>query len=625
MMCLVISGQIKSQCVNCENQNITGTNASGVGTSPVASGNSSFAGGTNSQATGQNSFSFGNQSQATQANSIAMGYQAKATGISSIALGLNVEATTTASLVAGRNLKSTATSAFVIGTGVDPGRLLINNDPYSLMVGFNSTLSTLYVGSGGEPGTTGKVGVGDITSPTAKLHVLSDINEAAEIRLEHRTTGLRQYSQIYMGTSTIRGGNDEDFVFTTSSRKNIVFQTENVGVLTANPRQPLHVNGNILLTSANSSLLFADEAPSSSNTNPFWGKWGIEYHAGGLNFWTPFQWLDGGSKITNPKEGDNINFKLFLSDNGNVGVGTGEPLARFHVEGSSYLNGRTAIGGNLAIGCSPTENRLQVEGSSCFNGTILVKSFEADEPGLPRLIGVDDAGLLLVMDNNMGDDLGDHVATHNIQLNNHFITNDDMTSTNEGIYIATDGRVGLNTDELGENDLLTVLGTGNKQAQVRIKSTLSSNASLHLESSGKSGGITANADGIYLFENNVQTKVLRIKDGRVSIGNAPLLLPEGHKLFVEGGITTEEVKVKLKANWSDFVFSSDYQLMTLPALESYIQANQHLPEIPTEEQVRKNGIDLAAMNALLLQKIEELTLYVIEQEKRIESLEKMRN
>ncbi len=490
------------------------------------------------------------------------------------------------------------------------------------MIGFNSTLSTLYVESGGEPGATGKIGVGAITTPTAKLHVLSDINEAAEIRLEHRTAGLRQYSQIYFGTSTIRGGNDEDFVFTTSSRKNIVFQTGNVGVLTADPRQPLHVNGNILLTSTNSSLLFADEAPSPTNTNPFWGKWGIEYHAGGLNFWTPFQWLDGDKETLNPKEGDNINFKLFLSDNGNVGVGTGEPLVKFHVEGASFLNGRTAISGNLAIGCSPTENRLHVEGSSYFNGSILLKEFEADEPGLPRLLGVDDAGRLQVMDNGVGDDLGDHVATCNIQLNNHFITNDDIASTNEGIYIAPDGRVGLNTNDLGESDLLTVLGTGNKPAQVRIKSTLSSNASLHIESLGKSGGITANADGIYLFENNIQTKVLRIRDGRVSIGNAPLLLPEGHKLFVEGGITTEEVKVKLKANWSDFVFSPEYHLMTLPELEAYIQTNNHLPAIPAEEEVRENGIDLAVMNGLLLQKIEELTLYIIEQDKRIQSLEK---
>ncbi len=69
-------------------------------------------------------------------------------------------------------------------------------------------------------------------------------------------------------------------------------------------------------------------------------------------------------------------------------------------------------------------------------------------------------------------------------------------------------------------------------------------------------------------------------------------------------------------NWSDFVFRADYRLRTLEEVENYITKNKHLPEIPNETEVVKNGINLGEMDAKLLQKIEELTLYLIEQNKQ---------
>ena len=73
--------------------------------------------------------------------------------------------------------------------------------------------------------------------------------------------------------------------------------------------------------------------------------------------------------------------------------------------------------------------------------------------------------------------------------------------------------------------------------------------------------------------------------------------------------------------WWDEVFDESYKLMPLHQLESYIENNNHLPDIPTEKDVIENGIKLGEMNALLLKKIEELTLYIIKQEKRITALE----
>ena len=93
-----------------------------------------------------------------------------------------------------------------------------------------------------------------------------------------------------------------------------------------------------------------------------------------------------------------------------------------------------------------------------------------------------------------------------------------------------------------------------------------------------------------------------------------------HKLAVEGSIGAREVKVEA-SGWSDFVFEPGYSLPTLEEVEQHIAEKGHLPEIPSEAEVTENGINLGEMNAKLLQKIEELTLYLIEQNKRMSNLE----
>ncbi len=99
--------------------------------------------------------------------------------------------------------------------------------------------------------------------------------------------------------------------------------------------------------------------------------------------------------------------------------------------------------------------------------------------------------------------------------------------------------------------------------------------------------------------------------GRTSLGN------NDFKLAVTGGVLTEKVKVELVENWPDYVFEDGYQLRSLNEVESYINKNSHLPDVPAATELEGNGFDLAKMDATLLQKIEELTLYIIEQEKRM--------
>lgn len=93
-----------------------------------------------------------------------------------------------------------------------------------------------------------------------------------------------------------------------------------------------------------------------------------------------------------------------------------------------------------------------------------------------------------------------------------------------------------------------------------------------------------------------------------------------YQLWVEKGIVSEDFSMADVANWSDFVFEEDYELPALSEVESFVKENKHLPDVPSEAAVKANGYSLHDMNVTLLQKVEELTLYIIKQQKQIDQL-----
>ncbi len=142
--------------------------------------------------------------------------------------------------------------------------------------------------------------------------------------------------------------------------------------------------------------------------------------------------------------------------------------------------------------------------------------------------------------------------------------------------------------------------------------------------SGISNIVTVNTTEVhYTTANaNLTTVDWRTRDllvsGNLGIGTTNT---QGYLLAVAGGAIAESMKVELQSNWPDFVFLETYPLPSLTEVERHIEVQGHLIGIPSAAEVAENGIDLGDMDARLLQKIEELTLYTLQQEKRIQDLE----
>jgi hypothetical protein len=187
-----------------------------------------------------------------------------------------------------------------------------------------------------------------------------------------------------------------------------------------------------------------------------------------------------------------------------------------------------------------------------------------------------------------------------------------------GIYY-NDGNVGLGTASPGAPLHISKPGISN----ALIETTSDSYATIGFKSNGKMWELSkrpsGESDAFSLFYHNGTNWIFPqyftvTTTGNVGIGTAD---PKGYKLAVNGNAIFEKVKVQPYLNWSDYVFYPNYRLRPLSEVEQYIKQYQHLPEVPSAAEVEKNGLDLGDNQATLLKKIEELTLYLIEQNKEI--------
>jgi hypothetical protein len=159
---------------------------------------------------------------------------------------------------------------------------------------------------------------------------------------------------------------------------------------------------------------------------------------------------------------------------------------------------------------------------------------------------------------------------------------------------------------------------GGQMLRLGVSNDLYTKAEIFLDNSNRS-------DGAILFKTSKglvasATRMVIDGDGNVSIGATDA---KGYRLAVNGDAIFTKIKVKTFSAWPDYVFDFGYHLRPLPEVEEFINENKHLPEIPSADEIKDDGIDVASMQTILTKKIEELTLYLIEQNKRLVKQEQL--
>jgi hypothetical protein len=270
-------------------------------------------------------------------------------------------------------------------------------------------------------------------------------------------------------------------------------------------------------------------------------------------------------------------------------------------------------GNNVGIGTLSPVHKLDVNGNAIFRGAVM---------------------------SSISNDVGGHIQLVNPTKNANGIANVWMIYNMTGVYgnslqfwaydnlscgipggmctnrftITDNGNVGIGEARpeskliLKDNDQMLSFLTNQK-----LNGTwppVAEMTTMTIQSSGLSSGNIAFATG--------NTEMMRIQaNGNVGIGTAN----PNAKLTVAGNISSREVKVTVDAG-ADFVFEEDYNLKSLDFVEIYLKENKHLPEIASAQEMQKEGINLSEMNIKLLQKIEELTLYMIEMKKENTEMKK---
>ncbi len=513
-------GKVLAQCTNCQGASSNPELASSaIGNMTKALGLASFASGSYAIAGGDHSTSMGSYTTAGGNFSVTIGSNAASNGDKSVTIGH--------------------------GFGMNGQDRLVNAVPNSLMAGFNSIYPTLFVSKSDSKYRTGKVGIGNVTEPQAKLHIRADPGEPIALFLDKHDFRV---ADIFLGDEQhgIRSSDDYGLIMRTG--KDYIFNDGMIGVGTFEPQFSLDVRGNIFTN----ELTLYDRDLYNENIS----GWILRSDAAGNAFWTDPSLLDDGDWTV--KE----NNVYLLS--GMVGIGTSQPVAQLDLADIYEAGGQNLRVGNDAY-------LTDVDKSH----TLGIFSQSRPERGS-------------VMLGNGGP-----------------------------VLSGADGKLGIGTPEpVASLELSSNLGNGNHTGLCL------SDADLHRWFIGMKGGGSSEHDlliGNFSKLNSGYDEFLVLKPaGQLGIGTKETY---GYRLAVNGAIITEEVTVKVSENWPDYVFEPGYVPLPISELNAFIEKNRHLPGIPSKASLDDQGLRLGEMECLLLKKIEELTLYIIRQEDRIEELE----
>jgi len=246
---------------------------------------------------------------------------------------------------------------------------------------------------------------------------------------------------------------------------------------------------------------------------------------------------------------------VFFADATKVGIATSSPLFTFDVNGTSFFRNEV----RMATLRSPKGKRVVVTDEE---GKL---SFAEDFLEIP------------------GDNLGNHIATQNIYLSDHTLSYGNLNVTKPGdvtwypgLRFNSDNSMTLST---GKEAYLTVCSGSDMKSGIWATNWSSGGYGLVLNADNQTGGI--------YYDFNDPKETMNFRADKVGIGYTPPATST-YKLFVTGGILTEEVLVKLQSEWADYVFEPDYQLQDLDEVEKYITVNKHLPGVPSKADVKEN-------------------------------------
>lgn len=284
-------------------------------------------------------------------------------------------------------------------------------------------------------------------------------------------------------------------------------------------------------------------------------------------------------------------------------------------------SGNTNLTGNIGIGITPTSSssyKLQVNGKTRFLDNLLF--------GNPN-----GARTEINLNNNHKIYAPTNQKTIDIDGNFHgggFVGVYRADNQQRGVYMHS--QPNKNNNALVVREMRTDLGNNEG---IRISSELFNGETLpinfislpSLKSTVIIGdNITYKFGENYGLINKLKTNFgndVHLETGNLGIGTTSFVDgTDTYRLSVDGKVRAHAIKVY--TDWADFVFEKDYKLPTIDEVEAYIIENGHLKDIPSAKEVEEKGIELGKMNKLLLQKVEELTLYIIELKKEVDDLQK---
>lgn len=264
------------------------------------------------------------------------------------------------------------------------------------------------------------------------------------------------------------------------------------------------------------------------------------------------------------------------------------------------------IGGNLGVNTDTPDARLDVHGDAIIESTL-------DVDGITRINNASQSsnasnGALRVTG---GAGIGMNLNVgQNLDVNQNANVDGNATIDGNG-YIG--GNLGVGTT----NPLQKLHVVGNR---IRLGNSVN-NRFVDLRIDGAGNDINSFGQDLFIRSMNNEDVYINSQpgDGRVGIGTTTI--PNGYLLAIDGNVICEEVRVQLSGNWPDYVFAKDYDLKPLHEVEAQIAKVGHLPDSPSAAEVEKSGIELSKMVTTQQKQVEELFLYVIELNKKIERLE----